>query len=228
MNWLQKISSVSFWLDGSQKISQPKTISDLANDLQKFASDRIGFFLSVHTITPDGTDFDQMTGTINWYVTDRVPVDQQRRIMFDWSKEMELLDYKISIAGPQVSGMSRPRDPPLMVYRVRVLQNGSEDYMQIPELNASNDNAKAFMEALGVPFDWSGSISLGDMKTKLEMFAPYQQQDLVIPTYDDQGEQRARTVNFGRNEDQVQWYVDQMTRIVDFGLQNGFNTLVWG
>lgn len=179
-------------------------------------------------IQPDGDDLDDMTGTINWYVTDRISEEQQRQVMQAWAQEMQLLDYQISVAGPEVSGMSEPGQPPVMVYRVRVLNNGSEDHMQIPEMNASNTNAQAFMESLGVPFDYSGSIDLNEMKTKLEMFTPYGQQELIQPPEEGQGEQGARWTDMGRSEDQVQGYVDRMTQIVDFGLQNGFETLVWG
>jgi len=234
MNWLQKIASVSFWLEGSKKISQPKSITNLSYMLQTFAEEKLGYEIGIHSISPDGDTDSQFTGTINWYITNEVPEDQQRQIMQAWVREMQIMDYRISVAGPQISGMNRWKNKgsgsggkPLMVYRIKVLKNGSEDFMQIPKMNASNDNARDLMTALGVPFDWSGSISLAELQTKLEMFTPYHQQELVRPR-EEGNEQKVQWTDMGRSEDQVQWYVDQMRNIVNFGLQNGFDTLAWG
>lgn len=231
MNWLQKISSVSFWLDGSQKISQPKNVDDLGYELLKFVHEKYGNFMGIHDISSDGDDLGKMTGTINWYVSDKVPEDQQVKIMQEWIQEMSLMDYNIQISGPERSGMNDWNPDPnkeLMVYRIHVLQNGSEDYMEIPEMNMANSNAHDVMNALGVQFDWSGSVELNELKTKLEMFTPYQQQELIQEPEHSQEEGKVQMTYFGRDEDRVERYIGGLRQMVDFGLQNGFKVLVWG
>jgi len=188
--------------------------------------------MSVHDISADGDDLGQMTGKINWYVTDKVPEDQQIQIMQEWIQEMLLMDYNMQISGPERSGMNDwnpdPNRPELKVYRIHVLQNGSENYMEIPEMNMANSNAYDVMNALGVQFDWSGSVELNELKTKLDMFNPYQQQELIREPEYSQEEDKVQMIDFGRDEDRVERYISGLRRMVDFGLQNGFETLVWG
>jgi hypothetical protein len=228
MNWLQKISSVTFSLDGGEKISQPKTISDLSYDLGVFAR-KAGANISFRDIDSDGDDFDKMEGTINWYVSNNVPEDQQKQVMQQWVQEMNLMDYVIQVSGPEQSGMSTPEQP-LQVYRLKVVQNGSKDYMQIPSMNLANSNARALIESLGIPFDWGGSVDLNELTTKLDMFNPWQQQELIQEPESGGGEGTGTVGwhDFGRSEDQVSRYVSGLKEMVDFGLQNGFQTLVWG
>ncbi len=231
MNWLQKIASISFWLDGSQKISQPKDVMALSYDLQKFVHVQTGKMMDIHTIQPDG-DMSDLTGTINWYVTKFISEEEQLKVMQEWIAEQQMMDYQIKVRGPERSGMNDwnpdENNPEMMVYRLDVIKNGSADHMEIPEMNISNTNAQAVMDALGVQFDWSGSVDLNEMKTKLEMFTPYQQQELIqAPEYSGE-EGKVQMYDAGRDEDRVERYIGGFRQIVDFGLQNGFEVLVWG
>lgn len=231
MNWLQKIATVTFTLEGSHKISQPKTVDDLGYELLKFVHEKYGDFMGIHDISSDGDDLGKMTGKINWYVSDKVPENQQIQIMQEWIQEMSLMDYNMQISGPERSGMNdwnpNPDKPELMVYRIHVLQNGSENYMEIPEINMANSNANDVMNAIGVQFDWTGSVELNELKTKLEMFTPYQQQELIQePEYSP--EDKVQMVDFGRDEDRIERYISGLRRMVEFGLKNGFELLVWG
>lgn len=209
---------------------------DLSYVLQKFASEKVGFYLDINSISPDGDDFDKMEGIINWYVTDKVSEEQQRQIIQEWIQEMQLLDYKIKVTGPDVSGLNESGFSPgpgvgdestLMVYRIHVLQNGSLNYMQVPDMNVSNVNAQALMTALGVPFDYVGSIDLHELKTKLEMFTPYHRQELVQDPTSGGEEGKVEWYDAGRSEDRVDRYIDNLTRMVDFGIREGFKTLQW-
>lgn len=231
MNWLEKIATITFSLGGSHKISRPKTVDDLGYDLLKFVHEKYGDFMGTHDIGSDGDDLGKMTGKINWYVSDKVPEDQQMRIMQEWIQEMSLMDYQMQISGPERSGMNNwnpdPNKPDLMVYRIHVLQNGSEDYMQIPEMNMANSNAHDVMNAIGVQFDWTGSVALNELQTKLEMFTPYHQQELIREPEHSQEEGKVQMIDFGRDEDRVERYIGGLRRMVEFGLKNGFETLTW-
>jgi len=229
MNWLQKLASVTFSLEGSHKISQPKDIMGLSYELQKYASEKAGFYIDYHSIAPDGDYFSEMEGVINWYVSDNIPEEQQVQIIQQWIQEMQLMDYEMKFTGPEISGMTEDPENPIKVYRIHVLKNGSEDYLEIPEMNLANTNAEDLMRSLGLEFDWTGSIDLQELKTKLEMFTPWDQQELIRePTQEgDFNEPGPVVYDGGRSEDQVSRYIDGLGEIVDFGLQNGFRTLVW-
>ncbi len=234
MSWLQKISSVTFSLEGSDKISQPKDISDLGRELHQFATQRIGQDIEFDTIQSDGSG-EGLTGTINWYVNENlVSQADQQAIMREWIEEMRVMDFEIQMRGPERSGMNDwnrdPSEPEIIVYRLDVLENGSESYAQIPEINIAQTNAIAIFNTLGIPFDQGGAIDIYDLQQRLSSLKEYHRGEHTRPRSDEggPGTGNVRSIDFGLDADRMDGYLSGLTRMVDFGIKNGYTNIQWG
>ena len=226
MNWLQKVSSVTFTLEQSNRIAQPRTISDIANNLYTWAENNIPrqYFEDQRMIDMDGLDVDSFTGIVNWYITKPELSNDIPMYINQWiQEEMAPLGFRVRMGELEQSGMFSDR----LVQRIHIDNNPTVDYPKIPEMNLANDNAESLMNALGIPFDWDGAVDLNELKTKLEMFTPWDQQDLTRDPEHDISE-RVQLFQGGRTPEQVSRYIDGLRRMVEFGLKNGFETLTWG
>lgn len=224
-----KQAGITFFLEGSQKISKPKNILNLSNDLITWLYDK-GYQYTYDEITSDGGDFDKMTGTINWYINPKTAnYKTQEKLAHEWIKEQELMDYEIQLRGPEISGLSTV-DRKIMVYRLDVIKNGSADYMSMPEMHLSNVNAHNLLAALNISSESFGTISLRDLRQRLALLTETKMRDFTRDpmeyTEDDMG-LGLRGYDPGTPIGQIQGYVDELNRIVDFGLANGFKNLVW-
>lgn len=231
---MHKISSITFSLEDSHKISQPKDIEQLSYDLIKAVYDSGYENVKYDTITSDGGEYG-LTGTINWYVDPNVMnKEDQIRLMKQWKQEQEMLGYEINIRGPERSGMSdwnaAHKDNVLMVYRLDIIKNGSESHMEIPEMNLANGNAVALLGVLNIPFDHSGSIGLQELRQRLAMATESQMGEFTRDTTDsgDDGDGGARMIEMGLGKEKIQEYIARLTKMVDFGLQQGFERVQWG
>lgn len=232
LNWLQKLSfkkysSITFSLEGGNKISQPKTTSDLSSELAQFAfpkMNNVKLYGPDSLVEPDGYDWDRIEGgTINWYVVDNMPLEDQKNIIYAWFQEMELFGYQFNISGIDTSRM---RGTP--VIRIDVIENGSKNYMNIPSINLSNDNAREFMTALDINYtdseyyDVTGSVSVAELKHKLDNFNEWVHQQLVRDRYEEEG-----LIDFGRSYEQISGYVSRFRDMINFAEKNNFNTIIW-
>ena len=115
-------------------------------------------------------------------------------------------------------------------YHIQVVNNPTKDYPNIPELNISNTNARALFNVLGIPFDWSGTIRLVDLKGKLYNV---NEEDVLENDRDTQeffGSEtgQLRGIQFGLAAEQIKRYISELKKIVDYGVLNGFKELQWG
>ena len=233
MTWMHKISSVTFSLEDSHKISQPKDVMKLSYELQKFVMDQTGKFADVHSIQPDGEQFDELTGTINWYMGDDIPEEDMIKVMQAWKQEQEIMGFQIQIRGPEVSGQNQYRDPgdtnpPLMVYRIDILKNGTEDYPEIPEMNIAQGNAQYLFDLLNIPWDQSGSMELMELRQRLATTTESRMGEFTQdPTDSGEEGQGVRMIDFGLDHDRLKRYLDGLTRIVDFGIEHNFKAIQW-
>jgi len=183
INWYKKSSfnkraSVDFFLSGVDKISKPMTVLDICNEMLKYGSYtgknfNEGQGIHIETISPDGNDSFNWTGTINIYVPDSRSGDdgwqdipEEERLKEDQVKDLVkgYNSYKQGIVlgypTKDVSNMTGGN-----VYRIQVIRNETKDLEQIPTLNVSNMNASAFLKLLkfhGIDVDaeeYSGSFS---------------------------------------------------------------------
>lgn len=225
-NWLQKLASITFTINDAHRISQPKTVSDLSVDLSNFAREKYGISGSLYDLQPDGFDDQNMTGTINWYIRpETVSEDKQLEIINAWIADKNITGYQFKVRGPEISGQSQWNSEAaedLKVFRIDVLVNGSEDYTQIPELNVSNNNAVAVLGMLNIPFNYAGTMDLRRVRSKLATLT-----EAKMREFTQEDEIDGPHISFGRDLDRLQRYVVELTKIVDFGLSNGFTHLRW-
>ncbi|MHA2279748.1 MAG: hypothetical protein ACXAC5_02475 [Promethearchaeota archaeon] len=230
MNWLQKISSVTFSLEESHRIAQPKTVFDLANDLNLWAHENAPRYFTEgnwQVIDQDGLDTSEMTGTINWYYDpEKIPPSEVETIpdyMRQWfQEELAALGCKINIRGPEQSNAFKQ----LRVYRLDILNNPTEEYPEMPWMNLSNDNAQALLGMLNIP-NLQGSIDLGELRARIQGLTQPHMREFTMDTTDE-GMGPGRHIDFGRELVQMMEYVVRLENMIDFGLRNEFTTLQWG
>ena len=222
-----KQAGISFFLADSHKISQPKNIMQLSTDLSGWVREQ-GYDASHYTVTPDGDDFDKLQGTINWYISPKVlDENTQAQLAMGWIKEQKLMDFEINLRGPEISGLSSA-DEVLKVYRLDIIKNGTAEYLQIPEIHLSNANAYNLLSALNLPQEYSGSVSLSDLRQRLALLTETKMRDFTRDPeneYNDHGD--LRYSDPGTPIDQIKGYISALHQIVDFGIANGFHTMVW-
>ena len=172
MNWykqmklaqIMKVSSVTFFVSDSHKISQPKGLLDLCHDFTNFVYNRAkinneGFLPTMDDVSPDtsSSDFDGYTGTINFYSRPREYQDKTYENSPEsvaeavklWTKDKEQEGYIFENNGKIET--SRMFGYP--VQRISVMNNPSSEYTQIPEVNMANDNARAMLTLIGIGSD---------------------------------------------------------------------------
>jgi hypothetical protein len=231
MNWLQKLSSVTFTLEQSEKIAQPKNISSLATDLSIWAHENAPRFLlsdQWQMIDMDGLEWSNTTGTINWYfqpeeLGGEVPDEQTNDIpmyMNQWyQEELATLGFRVNIRGPERSKAFEEWH----VYRMDILDNPTAGYPTLPSMNISNTNAAALFGMLNMPMEFQGSIELGDLKQRMTGLSQAHMREFTEDPVDTGGH-----INFGRDMGKLQGYLNELSQIIDSGLQNGFTKLQWG
>ena len=224
MNWLTKISGITFSLEQSHRIAQPKTISTLSYDLADWATSHVPRYL-IKRIDMDGLNPDQLTGTINWYI-DEPQIGEIPMYVNQWiQEEMSPLGFDIKVRGPE-----RSNSFDSWVWRIDVLKNPTEEYTKLPKINLSNSNARALLGLLNIPFDHMGSVSLRELRQRLALTTEHQVQEFtqspekILPTKEEPGPQ---VVDFGRSKDQINRYIQALSEIVDYGLSNGFTNITW-
>ena len=260
-SWL-KSASVTFFLDEAYRIAQPKDMLSLCTEMSNFFR-KNGLTTQTFNpdpymgITPDGNDFDQMTGTINLYVPQK---DWSTFDKNEYEKAIQAYIDEKSIEGFQMqSHLDKSNMTGGPVYRIRVAVNGSEKYPQIPEVNMANGNAAAILRLLGLSNEPSGSIDLLDLKNRINAVSQESmQQETIEPghinpnsgfdllsgefnpdpadawknepltTPDNPNSTGPAIMHGGRDMEYIDYRLQGLYEIVDYGLKNGFKRLAWG
>ena len=240
MNWLKsllKTSSVTFSLQDSDKISQPKTVYNLSTDLYYWAVKNVPkkYFNNKRVmIDVDGLDVDTYTGTINWYITDPELSYDIPKYINQWIQEISLLDIEAQIGELEQSNMY----PDDLVWRINIIKNLTIEFEKIPELNLTNDNAKALFGALNMPAQFEGIIDLKIFEQRLKNVNPnrikeFTREDDFAPNVFELNNQNFtqnenpffgenKHTGFSLSEADIKNYINRLINIVDFGLKNGF------
>jgi len=185
----EKVASVTFFVADSHKIAQPKNILDLAHEFtnwsyygSKMANEKASPMLN--QVAPDGDDFDQPTGTINFYSVENSNNGAKNRpedlkpLIEAWIEEKKTEGYEFDYSGQvEISGAWGSE-----VQRVKVLKNPSQEYPTIPESNMANDNAYSILRTLGLPQEPSGSVSAIELKTRIEQVSQEEMQKETKPS----------------------------------------------
>ncbi len=247
--WI-KTASITFSLNDAYKISQPKNMLDLSFDIFSFINKKVlapqKSPMSINDISPDGDDYDKMTGTINVYVFDESNLKEieniVKSIIEEYSQYGFVMNYKIDNSR---SGRK--------VFRLNVTENPTINYPELPEINMANDNALSIMRLIGLN-GYTGRESLSEIKKRILAVSQEEMQkevepnriitdkDLDLPESDpaDWWKDDSSPVPKNPNSNEIQImhrgrdieYIDNRLQglygIVDFGLQNGFKYIVWG
>lgn len=256
MNWYRiKVSSLTFKLDGSEKISQPKDLLSLSFNLIDFAFNKDSSLLldnHYQTVSPDGnSNVNGYTGTINYYFTSTEKLNDIKSLINEWGQDIGLLGVTIGIGNIEKSKLYNG----LNVIRIIVKSNDTANINKIPSINISNDNAMKILSIFGTN-DYNGSIELvsakgiidkvlsmptDEFELSMERFTRPQMDshNIIIPPdatdierkqlIQEQGKnrQRARFLDPGFNIDDLRNRLLEIKNIIDYGINNQFKHLIW-
>ena len=155
---------MTFSVEGSHKVAQPKTVSRIGWDMLVWAREHAPRNLIADVSEPiavDGLDIDKLTGTINWYVPPDLRDIEEVLMYIDQFIREELLPLGIRAKprlGLEKSGMWGKR---ANVIRVDIWQNGTADFTRLPEMNVHNKGAAILLHVLGLGSGSSQSTPLG-------------------------------------------------------------------
>jgi len=223
MNWLNKISSVTFQLEQGNRIAQPKTISNIANGLYSWALNYVprSYFgdRSFQMIDMDGLDLSSFTGTINWYVKTLKLANDIPMYVDQWTRE-EMLPLGIYIRLGKLEQSKMFKE--MLVQRIHIITNQTEELSVIPEINISNANTKSLFMMLNLPVSQEGEINLEELKQRIKNVSNVNMTEFTRDNAVDKN-----NINFGLNTDDLKFYLERLTKIIDFGLNNGFSKILW-
>jgi len=235
MNWykkahLNKISSVTFWIEGSDRITQPMNKLDICNDLSEFVfydlklGRKLGFSSS-DDFDPDTSsgDFNEYTGQINIYLENpAIKSGIISNILEQYNKEKELIN--LSLIEINKSGV---RD--VNVARVSIDKNDTVNTETIPRMNLANPNALALIqllenEGMGNLEKPGGSINVDSLRTVLDNI---DQNRYLLQTYTQEPSEetnpgQATMIDQGRSYERMERYINGLREMVDYIDNNNF------
>lgn len=167
-NWyrqaLKKSASITFAPADSYKIAQPMLVDDIGYDILNFIYRKkiLNTKPVYHHISGDGESQWWLLGILNFYEdqTSGLTPQKVQEIVKAYNQEKQGV-IALKIVGHDVS---QSRGVPTT--RVQVVENKTDQYERVPELNISNVHAYQFLrflQDLGLPVDpkeMSGSISV--------------------------------------------------------------------
>lgn len=232
MSWLRKVSSVTFSLDQSEHIAQPKTIYDLANGLYTWAEKNVPreYFASHgRKIDIDGLDTSAPTGTINWYISNPDLAADVPMYVSQWiQEEMLPWGFEVRIGELEPSRMF----PDELVYRIHVQNNPTQNLTKIQEMNITNKNAESLFMLLNISTKYlEGSMDLQELKRRIQGVDESRISEFTrdAENVDDLGPFNTFVQHreFGLDADRLKSYLARLNEMVDYGLANGFSKIKW-
>jgi predicted kinase len=201
-NKMQKFASVTFYPSGGEKVAQPKTTLNIATELVSF-SHKSGILpegarLYMDDVDPDGDDWNESTGILNFYLMTKkfkdgewVSLDASSRIRPSHVVEIIKM-WNENNPGIQMNAMtvdeSRVRGVPTV--RIEVLSNDTEGIEEIPQMSIANENASQLLNMLSTfgvevaPTDEAGSFSADVYKRVRQSITTEAMQDFTRPGED--------------------------------------------
>jgi hypothetical protein len=187
-NWLQKIAasicktaSITFSIQGSGRISQPKTLQSICHDIDQLIGDTyprswIVDGLLNNTIVPDAPQWDDLMGNINWYVPAQVDPSEVEPYISMAIKELALLGIDIQASQKSRSRMMHPHAYKIVL---QVRNNETQNIEKIPKLNLANGNAGTILELLGLSKQQTQDSPLGPLSGPEDPEGQVTAQDLL-------------------------------------------------
>jgi len=229
MNWFKKIASVTFWIEDSDKISQPMNLLDICSDISNFIyyEAKIGKDTGIRFdhIEPDTSrsQFDAPMGYINFYLhKTNIDIEYIKRVI-DMYNKSRMGKIKIMVHQEEQSRARKGN-----VIRLEVIENDTVNYEEVPDINLSNENARALLKLLGdegisnISNDLMGQLNINELK---QAISDIEANDYVIQTYTqessiERGEQGATMYQGGRSIEQFRRYFEVLKQMISYVEQN--------
>tara|TARA_Y100000310_G_scaffold55023_1_gene50439 strand:+ start:19701 stop:20432 length:732 start_codon:yes stop_codon:yes gene_type:complete len=229
MNWykkakLVKVASVTFWVEGSQDISQPMHKLDICHDLSNFVfyEMKIGqqFGFQWDDFDPDisSGDFDAPTGPINIYLRNPNIKEGIVKNIIDEYNNYKFGSIKLKFIEINKSGVRED----VNVARVLIEENNTVESEQLPEMNIANDNSMALIQLLNNEGmsnldPYGGTINADELKAAISNI---ESNDFIIDTYTQEpGEVEGgigKAYDFGRSYEQLKRYINRLKEMINY------------
>lgn len=236
LSWLQKFASVNFYISNSNKISQPKTVEYLANDLLIWADKHVPKQLRLDFwdfITSDGEGHSTSTGVINWYFPTNIQPHRLTPFIEQGIEEVLVpMGVEIGRAFTSKSNLHKAN-----TWRIPVISNPTSKQEELPKLNIKNDFAEVLFNLLNVspegPHGWIGQIPAQELlskiqlaRTKVHAFTASPREDVAVKIL---GTEIGRGYDPGINEEQLNRYLNELEKMCQRALQGDFPnpTISW-
>jgi len=223
MSWLIKVSSITFSIQGSNKIGQPKTVSDIGNLMWTWATGHVPRNLMPEVpevIAMDGYDTEATTGIINWYIPKDIDWKELQPYIAQCYYE-ELAPLGITIDGQlkhEPSGMFDNAD----VIRIFVTGNETVERNKLPELNVSNRNGMVLQELLGMTYSvGNGEINAHELKQRINNARPR------VDAFALSGQNKDNNLEFGITPEQLIRYLDALDTLTNEALKMNNPLIIW-
>jgi hypothetical protein len=234
MNWykkaqLNKFATVDFWIDESDKITQPMHKLDICHDLSNFifykmnVGQKLG--LKWDSIDPDVSSGDVFapTGQINIYLENpNIKEGIIQNIVEKYNADKAGL-IKLKFLQINKSGLRSD----LNTARILIEENNTTDLQKIPTMNISNSNAAALIqllsnEGMGQLDPVSGELNAYMLKNIIEGI---DQNDFVMNSYtqdvtEEKIENGPTSIDFGRSYQQLSGYINKLREMVEYIITN--------
>jgi len=236
MNWYKKTkySSISFWIEGSDKISQPMHALDVCGDIHKFIWYVLGIGeemgLGYNDIEPDTseTDYNDPLGRINVYINPNIKEKSMKYIVNQYNQH-RLGDIKLDFLGINKSG-ARNSD----VARIKISENNTTQFEEIPEMNMANGNAFAVFQMLaneGLPInpsEYAGEINIDQLEIIINKLGQeeYLMQPYIKEPTEEEGEGGAKMYDGGRDYDRLKGYLSGLEQMINYVKTNNLPSRV--
>lgn len=170
-------------------------------------------------LTPDGLDMHTTSGRLNFY-TDGIPATAIPTILKGIKYYLDELKVKYGAFTPEKSNLFKTE-----VIRIPILHLPQEKDERPPEFNISNRNAEyLFHGILGYDSnDDLSQINARDLLHRIQNLQDYSIQP-IEPT-DEKGEKGARFIDIGLDEERIKRYLEDLTKIATWAINNHYDYL---
>lgn len=242
MNWYKnhlKIASITFSIEGTDKIAQPMNKLDIVNDLANYIFYKMGVGKNLgmkwDDIDPDTSSGDVFApdGQINIYLRNQIDTQTIERIINGYNKDKAGI-IELQFLGINKSGLN----PSLDTARILITKNKTTDFQEVPSMNLSNSNAIALLQMLaneGVSIGQDAYSGVIDINQLDEAINRLEQEEYVMQPYtqrpsEETGEHGAKMYDMGRSYEQLKRYLDGLRKMINYvrvnNLPNG--NIVYG
>ena len=230
MNWYKKAqfkkqASLSFWIEGSDKISQPMTKLDICNDLSKFISYDMGIGeklgINFNDVDPDDSsgNYYDSTGPISIYLKNLNIKEGIINNIIEQYNNHKLGQVKLRFLEINKSGLRKD----VNVARILIEENDTTNIEKLPELNVSNSNSVALIsllqnEGMGNLDPYGGVLNISELKNAITNI---EQNNYILDSYtqepmEQREEGKATIYDGGRSYQQLQRYIEALKQMVNY------------